>query len=75
MKLIRIGNFGEIEEVVSEKASLYEVISLVDALNWQHFHQVVLQKDTENWIEVGGSLNTHGLAAVICHDNEHFVMR
>jgi ATP-dependent Clp protease adapter protein ClpS len=75
MKLILIGNFGETEEVVSEKASLYEVISLVDALNWQHFHQVVLQKDTENWIEVGESLKTHGLAAVICHDNEHFVMR
>ena len=74
MKLIRISNFGETEEVVSEKASLNEVISLVDALNWQHFHQVVLQKDSENWIEVGGSLNTHGLAAVICHDNEHFVI-
>ncbi len=74
MKLIWIGNFGETETVVAEDATLDGLIVLIDSLDWQKFHQVVLEKDSENWIEVGGSLKTHGLAAVICHDNEHFVI-
>lgn len=67
MRLSWIGNFGETEKVISEKATLTDIVALMDSLDWMEFHQVVLERDSGNWIEVGGSLNTHGLSVVISH--------
>jgi len=74
MKLILIANFGETERVITEEATLAEVEALMDSLDWQNFHQVVLQRDPENWLEVGGSLQSDGLAAIIFHNNQEFVI-
>ncbi|MCC5939107.1 MAG: hypothetical protein JJU34_17645 [Lunatimonas sp.] len=47
MKLILIANFGETESVIAEEATLAEVEALMDSLDWQNFHQVVLQRNPE----------------------------
>lgn len=59
---------------MAKKATLDGLIALIDSLDWQKFHQVVLEKDSENWIEVGGSLKRHGLAAIISHNGEPFII-
>ncbi len=74
MKLSWIGNFGKIEKVVAEEATLNKIIGFMDSLDWKEFHQVVLEKDSDNWIEVGGSLERDGFSAVISHDKEQFVI-
>ncbi|MEM7249217.1 MAG: hypothetical protein AAF533_28135 [Acidobacteriota bacterium] len=57
MKLRVLSDYGAEERVVSEEATVALVRSTMRDLDWQGFHQVVLEKVGGDWLEVGGSLN------------------
>lgn len=74
MELILINGFESDEEVISRDAAWEEVETCFDAIDWFAFHILILRKDDENTVEVGGSLIADGLSATITIAGEVFVI-
>ncbi len=74
IELLVLSDFGSKEEVKKTNVSLQEIQSVMDNINWEHFHQVVLSRNDYDWIEVGGNLKEDGLACIFEKDNEQFVI-
>lgn len=46
----------------------------MSALNWVDFHQVVLEQNNGDWLEVGGNLADDGLSAMYEEDGQQYVI-
>jgi hypothetical protein len=57
MLLRVISNYGEIEKVVTQAATPEIVKATMRSIDWNGFHQVVLELPNGDWMEVGGSLD------------------
>ena len=69
MKLRVLSNYGENEQVVTEDATPEIIQKTVHSLNWQEFHQVLLERSSGDWMEVGGSLNPEDGFSVMYEEN------
>ncbi len=69
MKLYHIENYGAKTHGISKNASIEDIESLMQELDWQGFHQVVLEKNNGDWLEVGGSLNPEDGLSVMFEEN------
>jgi hypothetical protein len=74
IELLVLSDFGSKEEVIKTNVSLQEIQNVMDGINWEHFHQVVLSRSDYDWIEVGGNLKEDGLACIFEKDGEQFVI-
>ena len=74
MKMTVISNYGAEEKVFLEKASATLVAAAICTLDWNGFHQVVLEQPNGDYLEVGGSLNPEdGFSAMYQQGDEQFV--
>lgn len=65
MRLRILSDYGARERVVSEDATPEIIESTMNSLDWEGFHQVVLERSKGDSLEVGGSLNPEdGLSAL-----------
>lgn len=62
MKLTVLSNYGSKEKVISENATADQIIETMLSIDWKVFHQVILGKDNDDWLEVGGNLKSDGLS-------------
>ncbi|MCF1751795.1 DUF3592 domain-containing protein [Mariniradius sediminis] len=63
MELILIKGFDGGEELISNYAAWEEVEACFDTIDWHSFHILILRKDNQNSVDVGGSLVDDGLSA------------
>ena len=73
MKLWVLHDYGEREETITKTASLKDIENLMQKLNWNQFHQVILEKSNGDLMEVGGSFED-GLAVVYQENDETYVI-
>jgi len=69
IRLLVISNYGQNTEIISEDPSHETIKNTMQNLNWQGFHQVVLEKKNGDWLEVGGSLNPSDGLSVMYEEN------
>jgi len=63
--LIIYSDYGSKTTVKIDNPSEADVLGWIDKLDWNEFHQVILEHDENNCFEVGGSLNpTDGLSSM-----------
>ena len=76
MRLRVLSNYGETERVVTDQATAEAVESTMSSLDWQGFHQVVLERPNGDWMEVGGSLDpSDGLSVMYEENGRQFVIK
>lgn len=76
MKLTVISDYGEVERVISHDADPDLVAKTIEGLDWSGFHQVVLERGADEWLEVGGSLDpTDGLSVAYAERGVEYVSR
>ncbi|MDW3196917.1 MAG: hypothetical protein R8G66_31360 [Cytophagales bacterium] len=75
MQLRVISNYGAYEMLVSDSVSLEQVRSKMVDLDWNSFHQVVLEQENGDWIEVGGNLLDDGLSAMYQEAGRQYEIR
>ena len=69
MELIVISDFGTKEELISKEADTQMVAKTMGSLDWYKFHQVLLEKENKDYIEVGGSLDPGDGLSVLYQEN------
>jgi hypothetical protein len=75
-RLTVISDYGENEQLISEAASNADVVEQMQSLDWNGFHQVILQQENGDLIEVGGSLNPDdGFSIIYLENEEEFVVK
>ena len=74
MKLTVLSNYGETEKTVSDSTTIEQVKNIMKSLDWQDFHQVVLEQVNGDWIEVGGNIGEDGLSAMYEESGEQYVI-
>ena len=57
MKLVVYSNYGSSQKTISDSADEKVVVNTMKSLDWKGFHQVVLEQENGDWLEVGGSLD------------------
>lgn len=74
MKLTVIENYGSRVKEISLSANPHEIINTMNSINWKDFHQVVLAKDKNNWIEVGGNITDDGLSVIYAEEKNQYII-
>ena len=75
MKLLHIADYGSRTQILSENATEVQIKSIMHSLDWQGFHQIVLEQENGDWLEVGGSLNPDdGLSVAFEENSKQFVI-
>jgi len=64
MKLWTLSNYGEKEKTISENVTNDDIDRIMNSLNWNEFHQVILEKKNGDFIEVSGNLGEDGLSVL-----------
>lgn len=74
MKLTVLSDYGAKENLISKDADQEIIIKTMGSLDWNGFHQVILETDDGSFLEVGGSLDpSDGLSAMYAEKGEqHF---
>lgn len=72
---IRIfSNYGSKEIMNQKNISIQLIKESMNRLDWNNYHQVILSKNENDWIEVGGNLTIDGLSCMYEENNEQFVI-
>jgi len=74
MKLWTLSDYGQIENVVSNSCTLKDIEQTMAKLEWNKFHQVILEKPNGDLIEVGGSLVEDGLSVMYIEEGKEYVI-
>jgi hypothetical protein len=74
MKLWTLSDYGKIENVISISTNLIDIERTMDELNWNKFHQVILEKPNGDLMEVGGSLIEDGLSVIYIEEGKEFII-
>lgn len=65
---------GKIDRTITATATPTTVRRTMDKIDWQEFHQVVLEQANGDSLEAGGSLETDGLCIVRVTNNSQHIM-
>jgi hypothetical protein len=69
-----LSDYGEVERYISEQATVQDIVEQMGSLDWSGFHQVILQRENGDLLEVGGSLDPEdGLSIIYNEGGEEFV--
>jgi hypothetical protein len=72
--ILILSDYGS-KEIMNQKSISIQIINeSMSRIDWTKFHQVVLSKNENDWIEVGGNLTTDGLSCIYEENNEQFVI-
>ncbi len=77
LKLTVSYDYGEITKTISEKATAEIIKSTMESINWNEFHIVQLEDESDNTfkgLHVSGSLVEDGLASGFVTDDDHILM-
>lgn len=74
MKLWTLSDYGQTEKTITENASDIDVIKIMKELDWNKFHQVILEQNNGDLMEVGGSLNEDGLSVLYQENEKQYVI-
>lgn len=74
MKLWTLSNYGQIENTISNSTTLNDIEQTMDKLDWNNFHQVILEKANGDLMEVGGSLIEDGLSVMFIEEGKEFII-
>ena len=77
LKLVVSYDFGENQKIISEKATSEIIKSTMKSINWNEFHIVQLEDESNNTfkaLHVSGSLSEGGLASGFVTDDDHILM-
>lgn len=74
MKLSVIADYGSKLKEISQNTNAHEITDIMNSINWKNFHQVVLTKDKNNWIEVGGNITDDGLSVIYAEDKTQYII-
>jgi hypothetical protein len=77
LKLVVSYDFGENLKTISEKATSEIIKSTMESINWNEFHIVQLEDESDNTfkaLHVSGSLVEDGLASGYVTDDDHILM-
>ena len=73
MKLLVLSNYGESEKIITTNPKSEQITQLEDSLDWNQFHQVVLEQETGDFMEAGGSLED-GLSVLYQEKEQQYVI-
>ena len=74
MELLVLSDYGSKENLKQQNPSESDILSTMNSIDWNLFHQVCLSKNNFDWIEVGGNLIEDGLSVIYEKNNEQFVI-
>ncbi|WP_242203233.1 hypothetical protein [Aestuariivivens insulae] len=77
LTLVVAYDFGQNLETITEKATPEIIKSTMDSINWNEFHMVQLEDESDNGfkgLHVSGSLVEDGLASGFVTDDDHILM-
>ncbi|MFD2188690.1 hypothetical protein ACFSJT_17945 [Aquimarina celericrescens] len=77
LKLTVSYDYGENTKTISEKATAEIIESTMESINWNEFHIVQLEDESDNsfkGLHVSGSLLEDGLASGFVTDDDHILM-
>lgn len=74
MKLNVYAGFGASKKVITESVTTDQIVQTMNSIDWNNFHQVVLEMNNDNWIEVGGSLKEDGLSVVHAENGQQKII-
>ena len=74
MKITVFSNYGSEKKVVSDSATVDQVIETMNSLNWNKFLQVTLEKINGDWIEVSGNLKEDGLSVMYEENGKQYII-
>lgn len=63
MELVVISNYGVNIKIISKDTTVEQIIQVMNSIDWNNFHQVILSEKNGDWIEVGGNLSEDGLSS------------
>ncbi|NOQ36125.1 MAG: hypothetical protein GQ569_09555 [Methylococcaceae bacterium] len=76
MKLYIISDYGKQIRTISDKAMDENINETMHSLDWQGFHQVILEQSKGNSLEVGGSLDaSDGFSVMLEENNKQYVIK
>jgi hypothetical protein len=74
MNIVVLSYNGKVEKNQLENISAEDITKIMDSIDWNLFHQVILSRNKYDWIEVGGNLKEAGLSCIYEEKNEQFVI-
>ena len=74
MKLWTLSDYGQIENVISNSSTIKDIEETMAKLDWNKFHQFILEKQNGDLIEVGGSLVEDGLSVMYIEEGKEYVI-
>ena len=74
MKLWTLSDYGQIENVISNSSTIKDIEETMAKLDWNKFHQIILEKQNGDLIEVGGSLAEDGLSVMYIEGGKEYVI-
>lgn len=77
LKLTVSYDFGDITKVISEKATMEIIKNTMESINWNEFHIVQLEDESDNsfkGLHVSGSIVEDGLASGFVTDDYHILL-
>lgn len=74
LKLWTLSDYGQIENIISNSSTLTDIERTMKNLDWNKFHQVILEKRNGDLIEVGGSLIEDGLSVTYIEDGKQYLI-
>lgn len=75
VRLSLLSNNGGREKVISHSAKPSEIENLMNELNWKVFHRVKLEKDANNFMEVGGSLSGEDFSIMYVENKKQYFIK
>jgi len=62
------------DKIISENTSVEDITKTIKAIDWNTFSHLILSKNENEWIYVGGDLENAGLACTYEERGEEFVI-
>ena len=74
ISLLVLSDYGSVEKINLPNILENDIVTIMKDIDWRQFHQVVLSRNDNDWIEVGGNLGKDGLSCMYEENGEVFVI-
>lgn len=64
MKLTALSNYGSKTNEISTFVTIDQIKETMNSINWKDFHQVILEKNNSDYLEVSGNITDDGLSVM-----------
>ena len=76
LKLYVISQYGKVEKTITESPTIEIIKNTMNTLDWKKFHQVILEKENKDFIEVSGSLDpADGFSSLFQEGGKQYVIK